>query len=91
MCPLHGPVNDMNSCKVILAQAKAISLTWLNACGGSAGHVIFQGAKKRPAEVEELNALVSNAVKEVIKTDKHLNAKSKNESDSEDKQKHFNF
>ena len=74
-----------------MSQAKEMRLTWSTARSYGAGRVRFQGAKKLLAKSEDLNALVSNAVKEVIKTDKHLNAKSKNESDSEDKQKHFNF
>ena len=64
--PLNGTGNDMNSCKVMLAQAKAMKSTWLDACGGGAVRVRFKDAKKRPAEVEELNAIFSNAVKAVL-------------------------
>ena len=67
MCPMHDPGNDMNLCKIMLAQVKYMKLICSNACGGSAGHVTFQGAKKRPAEGEELNALVVNGIKEVLK------------------------
>ena len=44
-------------------QSKAMKLTWLTARGGVPGHVRFQGAKKRPAECEELNNIVTNLVK----------------------------
>ena len=30
----------------------------------------FQGAKKRPDEVQDMNALVANALKEVLKSNK---------------------
>ena len=49
-----------------MAQAKVTKLTWLNARDGGAGRVRFQGSKKRPAEGDELNALVENAVKAVL-------------------------
>ena len=58
MCPLHDPGHDMEFCKVMLAQAKAMKSTWSTACGGGAGHVKFQGAKKLPTKGKELNALV---------------------------------
>ena len=60
----------MNLCKVMLEQAKAMKSTWLTARGGGAGRVRFQGDKKRPAEGKELSALVANAVKEVLTTNK---------------------
>ena len=66
MCPLHGPVHDINSCNVMLEQAKSMNLTWSDARGRGAGRVGFQGARKRPAEGEELNYLVDNAVKEIL-------------------------
>ena len=59
----------MNLYKVILAQAKSMKPMWLTS-RGSAGHVRFQGAKKRLAKIEELNALFANAVKSVINTNK---------------------
>ena len=65
--PLHGPGHDMNSCKVMLAQAKSMKSTWSTVHGGGTGHVRFQGTKKRPAKGEALNALVANAVKSVLK------------------------
>ena len=64
---MHGPGHDMNSCKFMMAQAKAMKSTWSTTRGGGADRVRFQGAKKRPAEDEELNYPVSNAVKEVLK------------------------
>ena len=81
----------MNLCKVMLAQSKAMKPNLLTAHGGSTGRVRFQGAKKRPAEGEEINDIVSNAVKKVLKNNKCLKAKGSNDSGSEDKQEHFNF
>ena len=91
MWPLHGPVHDMNFCKVMLAQAKAMKCTWLTACGSGAGRVRFQGAKKRLDEVKELNSLVANTVKAVLTTNTHKKAKALSESGSEDDKYHFNF
>ena len=76
----------MNFCKFMLAQAKATKSIWSNACGGGARRVKFQGAKKRPAKGEELNALVANAVKAVINTNKRKNSKASSDSGSEDEQ-----
>ena len=67
MGPLHGPGNNINSCKFMLAQSKAIKSTCLTAHGGGAGRVTFHGAKNLPAEGKELNALVTNTVKKVLK------------------------
>ena len=58
VCPLHGPGHYTNSCKVVLAQDKAMKSNSLTACGGGAGRVKFQGAKKRPAKGKYPNALV---------------------------------
>ena len=91
VCPLHGPGHDMNSCKVMLAQAKAMRSTWSTARRGGAGRVRFQGAKKRPYEDEELNALIDNAVKVVLTTKTFKKAKDSSDSVSEDYQEHFNF
>ena len=49
-----------------MAQAKAMNSTWLTACGGGAGRVSFQGAKKRPAEGKKLNSLVAKSVKSFL-------------------------
>ena len=57
----------MNYCKVSQAQAKTTELTWLNARGSGAGSVQLHGTKKRLAKGKELNSLVTNAVKEVLK------------------------
>ena len=38
-----------------------------------------------------MNALVANAIKEVLKPNKLLKAKASSESGSEDKQEHFSF
>ena len=48
---------------------------WLTACGGGAGRVRFQGAKKRPVKGKELNDLVANAVKSVFTTSTRKQAK----------------
>ena len=91
MFPLNGPVHNMNSCKVMLAQSTAIKSAWFTNCSGGAGRVRFQVAKKRPAEVKELNAVVANAVKAVLTTNKYNNFKSSSDSGSEGEQEHFNF
>ena len=91
VCPLHGPGHDVNSCKVMLAQSKSTKSTWLTAHGGGAGRVRFQGAKKRPYEGKELNALIDNAVNVVLTTKKLKKAKDSSDYVSEDYQEHFNF
>ena len=63
---MHGPGHDMNSCKVVLEQSKSMKSNSSTARGGSTGRVKFQGTRKRPAKGEELNTLVSDAVKEVF-------------------------
>ena len=75
----------------MLAQAKAMSSTWLDACGGGAVRVRFKGAKKRPAEVEELNAIFSNAVKAVLTKNTRKKFKASSNSNPEDKQDNFKF
>ena len=47
VCPLHGPGNEMNPCKVMLEQSKASESTWFTALDGGAGRVSFQGVKNR--------------------------------------------
>ena len=61
------------------------------AYGVGTGRIRFQEAKKRPVEGKDLNALVYNAVKEVLKSKKSLKHKASNDSVSEDEQEHFNF
>ena len=63
MCPLHCPRHNMNSYNVMLAKSKATKSTWSTARSGSACCVRFQGAQKRLSKGEDLNALVTNAVK----------------------------
>ena len=63
MCPLNVPGHYMNSCKVMQAQAKSIKSTWLTSPIGGSGHVRFQITKKLPDSGEDLNFLVTNAVK----------------------------
>ena len=62
MCSIYGRGHDMNSCKVMMAQAKATKSIWSTARGGGADLVKFQCTKKRPSKAKELNDLVSNAV-----------------------------
>ena len=45
VCPLNGLGHDMNSCKAILEQARAMKSNWSTARGSDAGRVRFQGAK----------------------------------------------
>ena len=85
MFPLNGPVHNMNSCKVMLAQSKGMKSTWSTARGSGAGCVKFQGDKKRPAKGNDLNALVVNTVKLVLKLNKHKRDRSPFESGSEEK------
>ena len=88
---MHGPVHDMNSGKVILAQAKSMKSTWSAAHGGGVGCVRFQGTKKRLAEGKELNALVTNAAKVVLTTNTRKKANASSDSGSEDNQERFDF
>ena len=88
---MHGPAQNINSCKVIQTQNKSVKLTWLTTCGGGAGFVRFQGTNKSPAEGEDLNSLVVNAVEEILKSNKLLKAKDKHDSISEEEQENFNF
>ena len=60
MFPLHRPGHDVNSCKVMRAQAKSIKSNWLTTCGSGACCVWLQVTKKRPAEGQDLIALVAN-------------------------------
>ena len=83
MCPLHGRGHNMNSCKVILAQTKAMNLTWLTARVDGKGRVRLQGAKKLPAKGEDMNALVANTVQSVLTTNKLKKDKASSESVSE--------
>ena len=63
MGPLHGPTHDINLCKVVQSEVKAMKLTWLTARGSGAGRVRFQGTKNCPTEGQELNDIVANTVK----------------------------
>ena len=51
----------------------------------------FQGFNKRPSEGQELNALVANLVKEVLKSNKRAKAKAEHDYVSEDVAENFNF
>ena len=80
MCPLPGPGNDIESCKVMQVQDKYMKQTRSAACGGGAGYMRFQGTKKLLTEGQQLNALVANTVKEVIKQNKCSKATDEHES-----------
>ena len=80
----------MNSCKVMLVQAKSMKSTWSAACGGGAGCVRFQGPKMRLVDGEDLNSLVDNAVKAVLTTNTCKKAKASNDSSSDNEQEYFN-
>ena len=67
----------------MLSQDKATKSTWSTARGGGAGHIRLQGAKKCPAEGEELNAIFANAVKAVLTTNRRKKAKDLSDSGSE--------
>ena len=71
----------MDSCKVMQAQAKAMKSTCLAAHSRIAGRVRFQGTNKRPAEGKELNVFVTNAVKEIIKSNHLVKAKAETTPD----------
>ena len=75
----------------MLAQAKAMKLTWWTSCDGGAGRVRFQGSKKRPDEGKELNSVVANVVKTVLTTNKRKKSKASSDSGSEDKQEPINL
>ena len=79
MCSLYVPGDNMNSCKVMQAQAKSTNSTWSTSRGGGAGRVRFQGAKKCPAKGQESNTLVARAVSEVLKKKKHAKSTTKHE------------
>ena len=81
----------MNSCKVVQAQYKAKKLTWLTYCGGGAGFVQLQCAKKCLNEVQELNSLVVSAVSEVLKQNKRAKDTAAHDSGLEDDPNNFNI
>ena len=60
----------MNSYNVIQAQAKNIKSTFSTSRGRVAVNVWFQGAKNRPAKIQELNSLMSNSVQYILKQKK---------------------
>ena len=65
-------------------KSKAMKSIWLTYCGGVAGHLQFQGAKKRPAKVQEMNALVASVVSEVLKQKNRTKDTAAHNSVSED-------
>ena len=72
MFPLYGPGQNINLCKEMPAQAKAMKSTWLTASVVGAGNMRFHGTKKHLAKGEELNDLVTNAVKDILKPNKRV-------------------
>ena len=75
----------------MLAQGKTMKSTWPTNRDGGTGPARFQGAEKRPSEGEDLNAHVSNTLKEVIKINKRLKYKASSDYRSEYDQDYFNF
>ena len=67
MSYLHEPGHNMNLCKVMQSQSKYMKSTWSTSRGCGAGHMRFQGAKKRLAKVQDMNTLVDSAVLEVLR------------------------
>ena len=70
MWPLHVPGHEMSLCEMIQAQSKDMKSTWSTVHSGRAGRVRFRGAKKCPAEGQELSSIMTNAIKEVLKENK---------------------
>ena len=56
-------------------KSKSMRLTRPTSRGSRAYHIRLQGAKNRPDEGQEFNALVVRAVQEVLKQNKHENVK----------------
>ena len=73
------------------AQTKDTKPTWLTAPGGRAGCMQLQGIKKRLSKGQEMNALVENALKEVIKQKKRTKAAAAHNSVSEKYSEKINF
>ena len=88
---MHVPGHGTNLYKLIQAQAKAMNLTWSTSCGGGAGCVWFQGAKKGLTKGQYLNALVAIAISEATKQNKHEKATDTHDSVLEDDPENFNF
>ena len=70
---MHRLGHDMKSCKLMQAQSKSVEFTLLTSCGGRAGRVQFQVAKKRPSEGQDLNDFVASKVSKVLNKNKHTN------------------
>ena len=64
--------------------------TWLTAHGSGVGRLRLQGNKKCLYKGQELNDLVANAVKEVLKANKHEKYKAANDSGLEEEPDKFN-
>ena len=88
---LHIPEHNMNAFKLMQAQSKAINSTFSTSrCSGS-GHVRSQGAPKRPAEGQEMNALMDSAVLEVLEQKIFTKAAATHDSGLEDDLECFNL
>ena len=81
----------MDLCKFMEAQSKYMKLTWLDNCRERAGCVRFAVAKKRLYKGEDLNALVSNTVAQVLNKYRHIKATAIQDSGSEYEQENFNL
>ena len=64
--------------------------TWLTVHSGGAGRVQFKGAKKSPSEGQDMDDLVVNAVKEVLKENNNVKYMTAHTSGSDKYQENFN-
>ena len=84
-CPLHGPGHSMEECKVMQAQAKRMKAAHETAPSGYRPR--FKGKNKRGnSSDEEVNAIVKEAVKLVLKR-----KKKSSEGDKEEEEDLYNF
>ena len=80
----------MNFCKVMQEKSKSMKSTWSTAWGGRAGCKRFQDTKNCLAEVQELDALVVNAIQQV-QTNKHAKATAAHDTGWEEELEKFNL
>ena len=59
-----------------------MKLTWVTASDSGEGHMQLQGAKKRPHKGEDLHALVTNVVKDILRSNKCAKDKAEHNSGS---------
>ena len=80
----------MNFCKFMQKQVKYTKATWSSTCGVG-GRVKFAGARKRSSDGKDFNTIVVSSIGKDMKLTKISKAKAKDDSDSDDKAKHFDF